>query len=97
MKASVATTKKATVRKKRTAAAGKKNRPYREPTPLQLEKAIKAGIKKAAEETMRVMGYNVIAKDGWVVKVFADGREEKMTKLPYIKKPTAEQLAKFDA
>ena len=30
-------------------------------------------FKEAAIETMRIMGYNVIAQDGWVVKKFADG------------------------
>ena len=43
--------------------------------------AARRGFKKAAEETMRVMGYNVIAKDGWVVKIFPDGTTEKISPL----------------
>ena len=43
-----------------------------------LVSAAKRGIRKAAEETMQIMGYNVIAQGGWVVKKYADGRIEKI-------------------
>lgn len=43
--------------------------------------AIQKGFKEAAEETMRIMGYNVIAQDGWVVKIFPDGSIERMNKI----------------
>lgn len=41
-----------------------------------LVSAAKRGIRKAAEETMLIMGYTVIAKDGWIVKKYADGTIE---------------------
>jgi hypothetical protein len=37
---------------------------------------------KAAKESMEVMGYIVIAQDGWVVKKYADGRIEKLEPIP---------------
>ena len=72
MKKEVAATKKKAVTKK----VHKEEKAYL--TKRLLVSAAKRGIKKAAEETMQVMGYNVIAKGGWVVKVFADGRVEKV-------------------
>lgn len=36
---------------------------------------------EAAEDTMKVMGYNTIAKNGWVIKLYADGHEEKIKKI----------------
>jgi hypothetical protein len=41
-------------------------------------RAARRGIKEASKETMNAMGYNVIAKDGWVVKKFQDGSIEKI-------------------
>lgn len=35
--------------------------------------AAKKGFEEAAKETIAVMGYNVVAKDGWVVKVDKNG------------------------
>jgi hypothetical protein len=46
-----------------------------------LVSAAKTGVKKAAKETMKVMGYTIIAKDGWVIKKYADGTIEKVSKL----------------
>ena len=43
--------------------------------------ASKKAILKASKETMRVMGHNVIVKDGWVVKKHADGTIEKIQKI----------------
>jgi hypothetical protein len=39
---------------------------------------------EAAKETMDVMGYNVIAQDGWVVKIFKDNRVEKISPIPQV-------------
>ncbi len=50
-----------------------------------LVSAAKRGIRKAAAETMQIMGCNVIAKDGWVVKIFADGTIEKITPIKRVK------------
>jgi hypothetical protein len=46
-----------------------------------LQKAAAEAFSKAASTTMKVMGYNVISKDGWIVKKYADGRIEKISKL----------------
>ncbi len=48
-------------------------------TKRRLVSAAKSGIRKAAAETMEVMGYVVIAEDGWLVKKYADGRIEKIS------------------
>lgn len=52
-----------------------------------LVRIVKKGIKEVAAETMRVMGYNVIAEDGWVVKVYADGKREQIKEIPKIERP----------
>jgi hypothetical protein len=52
-----------------------------------LLRAAKKGIKAAADETMKVMGYNVIAENGWVVKVYADGRREQIKEIPKVARP----------
>ena len=54
-----------------------------------LIKAASVGFSKAAAKTMKVMGYNIIVKDGWVVKKFADGRIEKISKLEKTNKPVS--------
>ena len=46
-----------------------------------LETAARRGFREAAKETMMVMGYNVIVKDDWVVKIFPDGTIEKIKPL----------------
>jgi hypothetical protein len=56
------------------------------PVPGYLTKRIvvsasKKAISKASKETVRVMGHNVIAKDGWIVKKYADGSFEKLQKI----------------
>jgi hypothetical protein len=38
--------------------------------------AAKSGVKQAAKETMDIMGYVVVAHEGWIVKKFADGSIE---------------------
>ena len=47
-----------------------------------LENAANKSMNEAAEETMRVMGYNIVAKKGWLVKVFPDKKVEKITPIP---------------
>ncbi len=44
--------------------------------------AASIGFSNAAAKTMKVMGCNVIVKDGWVVKKFANGSIRKISKLP---------------
>ena len=48
-------------------------------TKRKLASAARAGVRKAAEETMQLMGYTIIADNGWVVKKYADGRIEKIS------------------
>lgn len=73
--------KKANIVKKGTPASKKtkEKEPYL--TKRILISAARRGFKEAAEETMAVMGYNIIAKDGWIVKKFPDGRIEKLSKI----------------
>lgn len=52
-----------------------------------LQKAATVAFSEAATKTMEVMGYNVISKDGWIVKKYADGRIEKISKLGNHHKP----------
>ncbi len=65
------------------------NRPYL--TKRRLASAARTGIRKAAADTMEVMGYTVIADNGWVVKKYADGRIEKMSQIGTVN--TKENLA----
>lgn len=48
--------------------------------------AANAGIRRAAIETMDIMGYTIIANNSWVVKKYADGRIEKISKINIPKK-----------
>ena len=52
-----------------------------------LKEAASVGFSKAAAKTMKVMGYNVIVQDGWVVKKFANGHIKKISKLETTNKP----------
>jgi hypothetical protein len=45
------------------------------------------GSKAAADETMKKRGYNLIAEDGWVVRVYADGHREQIKQLPHVQRP----------
>jgi len=54
-------------------------RPYL--TKRRLASAARLGIRKAASETMKVMGYTVIADNGWVVKKYEDGQIEKISRI----------------
>jgi hypothetical protein len=41
----------------------------------------RAAGKKAAKKAMHIMGYVVTTHEGWVVKQFADGTIERITKI----------------
>jgi hypothetical protein len=53
-----------------------RNKPYL--TKRRLSSAARAGIRIAAARTMSVMGYNIIAQDGWVVKKYPNGNVSKI-------------------
>ena len=73
----------ATKAKKSSKTKTEERAPYL--TKRLLVSAAKRGIRKAAEETMQIMGYNVIARDGWVVKLFPDGSIERITQIEQVK------------
>ena len=50
-------------------------------TKRRLVSAARTGARKAAQETMRIMGYTIIAHKGWVVKKYKDGHIEKISPL----------------
>jgi len=62
------------VSKKRAEKLGGKPKLYL--TKRILVSVAKKGVREAAKETMEIMGYNLIVKDGWVVKKYADGSIE---------------------
>lgn len=63
-------------------------------TKRTLVSAAKTAFKNASEETMEVMGYNVVAENGYVVKIFADGRKETLSAIPKREKITPAQIQK---
>jgi hypothetical protein len=71
------TTKKASTKKNIV----KKNKELNYLTKRILNTAAKTGFKKSADNTMRIMGFNVIVHQGWVVKKHRDGRITKIKKL----------------
>jgi len=56
------------------------------------ERAAQNGVRAAAEETMKIMGYTIIAHEGWVVKKYQDGTIEKLSKIERARKPRKIQL-----
>ena len=50
-------------------------------TKRRLMSAAQTGIRLAAANTMKVMGYAIVAHEGWVVKKYADGTIEKIEPL----------------
>ena len=64
-------------------AKAKKKAAHKQPylTKRRLASAAREGIRKAAAETMKVMGYTVIAENGWVIKKYEDGRTEKISEI----------------
>jgi hypothetical protein len=55
---------------------------YQYLTKRRLISAARTGMKIASAETMSVMGCNVIAEGGWVVKKFANGTVKKLSRIP---------------
>jgi hypothetical protein len=45
-----------------------------------VSKAKAAGV-KAAETAMEIMGYTVVKEGDWIVKKYADGRQERLSPL----------------
>ncbi|MCW3110092.1 MAG: hypothetical protein JWQ09_4598 [Segetibacter sp.] len=43
--------------------------------------AASTGFTQAAARTMSVMGQNVVVRNGWVIRVYADGRTERISKI----------------
>jgi hypothetical protein len=52
-----------------------------------LERAVSKGTKNKAEIAIEMLGYTVKESKGWIVKEYADGREEKISKLKKTKRP----------
>jgi hypothetical protein len=73
-----------------TAKKGNKKSPYL--TKRILVTAAKSGVRRAAKETMEIMGYNIIAQDGWIVKKHANGVIERVSPL----EPDNNNDIKFD-
>jgi hypothetical protein len=44
-----------------------------------LESAARKGIRRAAKETMEIMGYAIIARDGWIIKLYPDGTFDRVS------------------
>jgi len=65
-----------TYKKATTSIKNSERKPYL--TKRLLVSAAKRAGRIAAKETMEIMGYNVIAQNGWVVKKYADGTIEKI-------------------
>ena len=64
---------------KQKVAAKKAPKPYL--TKRILISAAKRGFHEAAEAAMQLMGYTIIAKGDWLVKKYADGRIERISRL----------------
>lgn len=47
--------------------------------PYLTKRILLSAARNAADETMEIMGFTIIAQDGWVVKKYANGRTERLT------------------
>ena len=56
-------------------------------TTRALQRAVTKGTKNLESEAMDLMGYVVKQKNDWVVKVYADGRVEKISEIKKAKRP----------
>ena len=65
-------------------AKGKRTNKRTYLTKRRLASAARRSIRDAAAETLRVMGYTVVAENGWVVKRFVDGHIEKVSPIEEI-------------
>lgn len=45
-------------------------------------RAAKSGVREAAKETMAVMGYVIIAENGWIVRKYPNGDSEPIEPIP---------------
>ena len=52
-----------------------------------LETIARKGVQEAATKTIKVMGFNVIARDGWIVREFPDKRVERISPIPDLIEP----------
>ena len=52
-----------------------------------LERAVAKGTKSKKADAIRIKGYTVVEKDGWVVKEYAGGRIERVSKIKKVKRP----------
>jgi len=43
---------------------------------------IDKGFQEASKRAMDTMGFVIVAKEGWITKIFKDGKEEKLEKIP---------------
>lgn len=57
-------------------------------TTRALERAVSKGSRNKSRKAMKVIGYTVIESEGYIVKKYADGREEKIAKLAITKRPS---------
>ncbi len=53
-------------------------------TKRRLASAARAGVREAAEETMKLMGHTIIAHEGWIVKKYEDGHIEKISRIEIV-------------
>lgn len=61
-------------------------------TTRMLVRAANSAVRDAAEETLKIMGYNVVVMNGWVVKKYADGKVERIEKLQPVTQPAKSLL-----
>lgn len=50
-------------------------------TARALERAVIKGTKNEKADAIRLMGYTVVEKNGWVVREFADGNFERISEI----------------
>jgi len=49
-----------------------------------LESIARKGVQEAETKTIKIMGFNVIAREGWIVKEFPDNRIERISPIPQL-------------
>lgn len=47
-------------------------------------RAARKAINDAAEKAMTVMGFTIVAQGEWIIKKYADGKVEKVTKITHV-------------
>lgn len=70
------------------------NVPSEPPTALNLNEIATEAFNIASEETIKVLGYNVAAENGHLIKINSDGTSENIGALPVRKKLTKAQIIK---